>query len=125
MSKGKKVVFVSIGLFLTLLIAIGAIMVHGLLSYVNSCAHIKPNDMLTVEAGQTVYIDDLAEFSNYDVRYIDGVIGLNAELSEDKQSFVIEDSGVATVYLFATNSHAPETTSREIQIRVIDMNDYK
>ena len=120
MSKKAKVILVSLGIAVTITGIAAAIVLHGMFTYVNACAHIKPKDNVSCVEGNVLTIDDLAEFSNYDTRSITGVTGGECVISEDKQSILIKDtSGSVTVYVYATNEHAPEWSSKEIPVSVI------
>lgn len=119
MSKKTKVILISAGIAVAMIGAAAAVVLHGMFDYVNRCAHIKPKDNIMYVEGQVLDIDDLAEFTNYDERRIQGVIGADAEVSEDKQSVIITNAtGDVTVCVFATNAHAPEWSTKEIRVQV-------
>lgn len=120
MMKSKiKVVLISAGIVLAVLAAFAAILIHGAVDYVSRCAHIRDKENIECPVGETLSIDDLAEFSNYDTRRINGILGAEGEISEDGQSIKITSgAGIAEVTVYATNEHAPEWTSHEIKIIV-------
>ncbi|SCW50536.1 hypothetical protein SAMN02910456_01474 [Ruminococcaceae bacterium YRB3002] len=114
-----KVTLISAGIVVALVGIGAAILIHGAYDYVSRCAHIKDHEGVECAVGDTLDIDDLAEFSNYDERRITGIIGAEGEISEDKQSVTITSGeGAAEVCVFATNDEAPEWTSHEIKILI-------
>ena len=114
-----KTVLISAGIVLAVLAAFAAIMIHGAWDYVSRCAHIKDRENIECTVGDTLSIDDLAEFSNYDTRRINGILGAEGEISEDGQSIKITSgAGIAEVTVFATNENAPEGSSHDIKITV-------
>jgi len=118
--KGKtKVFLISLAIVLALVGVVAAILIHGVYDYVSRCAHIKDKENIECSVGDTLSIDDLAEFTNYDERRINGVIGAKGEIADDGQSITVTaGSGNAQICVFATNDHAPEGTSHEIDIKV-------
>ena len=120
MMKSKfKTVLISAGIVLAVLAAFAAIMIHGAWDYVSRCAHIKDRENIECTVGDTLSIDDLAEFSNYDTRMINGIFGAEGEISDDGQSIkIISGGGIAEVTVFATNENAPEGSSHDIKITV-------
>ena len=118
--KGKlKVFLISLGIVLALLGTFAAILIHGAYNYVSRCAHIKDKENIECTVGDTLSINDLAEITNYDERRINGIIGAEGEISEDGQSITVTSgSGNAQICVFATNDHAPEGTSHEIDILI-------
>ena len=106
------------GITLAILGAAAAVLIHGAYTYTSRCAHIKAKENVTVQAGDVLDIDDLAEFTNYDERRITGITGVEGEISADRQQVVVEGPGEATVWVFATNARAPERTEKEIHITV-------
>ena len=78
-----KTVLISAGIVLAVLAAFAAILIHGAWDYVSRCAHIKDRENIECTVGDTLSIDDLAEFSNYDTRRINGILGAEGEISED------------------------------------------
>lgn len=119
MSKKAKVIIISAGIALALIGTAAAVVIHGAFTYTSRCAHIKPKDGITVQMGDTLSIDELAEFSNYDTRSITAVIGAKGTISEDKQHVTIEEgSGKAEIELFATNEHAPEWSDKTVTVLI-------
>ncbi len=118
MNKKVKVVLVSAGITLAILGAAAAVLIHGVYTYTSRCAHIKAKENVTVQAGDVLDIDDLAEFTNYDERRITGIMGVEGEISADGQQVVMSGTGEASVWVFATNARAPEWTEKGITITV-------
>ncbi len=54
------------GSILTLSAVMIFLMIYGAWDYTRRCAHIKEKTGIVCGTGETLYIDDLAYFSNYD-----------------------------------------------------------
>lgn len=119
MKNGIRFVGITI-LIVTLILGAGvAILLHGVSTYTKRCAHIMPKEAITIEAGDTLYIDDLASFTNYDVRKITGLSGAEGVISEDGQKITVTSgSGPAVISVYATNDNAPEPSEKEIKILI-------
>ena len=119
MKNGIRFVGVTI-LIVTLILGAGvAILLHGVSTYTKRCAHIMPKEAITIEVGDTLYIDDLASFMNYDVRKITGLSGAEGMISEDGQKITVTGgSGPAVISVFATNDDAPEASEKDIKILI-------
>ena len=109
------------GSILTLSAGMIFLMIYGAWDYTRRCAHIKEKPGIVCGTGDTLYIDDLAYFSNYDERRITGITDGEGVISEDGSSVTItKANGFATVYVYASNDQAPESTEDEIRIMIKD-----
>lgn len=94
---------------------------YGAFDYTRRCAHIKDKPGIVCEFGDTLYIDDLAYFSNFDERRITGIADGEGIISEDGSSVTItKANGFATVYVYADNEDAPERTDHQIRVMIKD-----
>ena len=119
MKNGIKFVGITI-LIVALVLGAGvAILIHGVTTYTKKCAHIMPKEAITVEVGDTISIEDLAVFSNYDNRKIIGISGAEGVISYDAQSIrITAGSGPAMISVFATNENAPEHSDAQVKILI-------
>jgi hypothetical protein len=121
MNRKLKAVLIVTGSVLTLAASLIFLMVYGAINYTRRCAHIAEKQGIACEAGGTLYIDDLAYFSNYDERRITGITGGEGIISDDGMSVTITKAdGFATVYVYADNDKAPESTEHEIKVMIKD-----
>lgn len=119
MRKSFKVILITAGTVLTLMCGILAVMVYGAVDYISRCAHIRDKNGVVCTVGATIYIDDLADFSNYDVRMISGITDGEGIISEDGSSITITDAGsFVTVYVYANNDNAPEGTTHGVKVMI-------
>ena len=120
-SKTAKRVLFFIGIFVLMLLIGVVILCNGAIAYVKSCAHISVRTDVEAHVGDTLSIDELASFSNYDTRRINGIIGGEGEISEDGQSITITDAGgPVEICVFATNDHAPEWTDKTVTVTIVE-----
>lgn len=114
-----KVIITSAAIVVGLIGCAAAVLINGAMTYVSRCAHIEPKENITAEVGSTLTIDDLGEFTNYDTRKITWIENAEGEISQDGQSIRITGgNGTAGIYLFATNSRAPEYTEKTVNITI-------
>jgi len=119
MNRKLKAALIISGAEITLSSGVLFLMVYGAMSYTKRCAHIADKQGITCEAGDTLQIDDLAYFSNYDERRITGIADDEGYISEDGTSVTItKNNGFATVYVYATNDNAPESTDHAIKVMI-------
>ena len=119
MKNGIKFVGITMLIVAVVLGAGVAILIHGVSTYTKKCAHIMPKEAGTVEVGDTISIDDLAVFSNYDKRKITGISGAEGVISDDGQSIrITAGSGPAMINVFATNEDAPEHSDIDVKILI-------
>lgn len=118
-NKKLKVAIIASGTVIALASGLIMFMTYGALDYTNRCAHIKEKQGIVCDVGDTLSIDDLAYFSNYDERRITGITGGEGEISEDGSSITITKAdGFATVYVHAHNKNAPEHTEHGITVMI-------
>jgi hypothetical protein len=121
MNKKLKVALIAAGTVLTMGISIIFILSYGTLEYTRRCAHIADKQGIVCNVGDTIYLDDLAYFSNYDERMITGITDGEGVISNDGSNITITKAdGFVTVYVHANNVNAPEHTEHEIKILVKD-----
>ncbi len=121
MNKKLMAVLIASGAVLTLAATAIFVMVYGAVSYTRRCAHIADKQGIVCRTGDTLSIDDLAYFSNYDERRITGITDGEGEISEDGMSITINSAdGFATVYVYAHNINAPEHTEHGIRVMIED-----
>lgn len=119
MRRKLKALLIISAVVITLFFAAAVMLFLGALNYTNRCAHIYDKQAVCCEAGDTLTIDDLAEFSNYDERKITGIADGEGIVSEDGMSVTItKTEGFATVYVYAHNAHAPERTEHAIRVMI-------
>ncbi len=121
MKKKLIALFIILGAVQTFMAGVFFSMFYGAMNYTKRCAHIADKQGNVCETGDTLSIDDLAYFSNYDERRITGIADGEGFVSEDGNSVTItKTNGFATVYVFATNDIAPESTDHAIKILIKD-----
>ena len=121
MKKKLIVLFIILGAVQTIMACVFFSMFYGAMTYTKRCAHIADKQGVTCETGDTLYIDGLAYFSNYDERRITGIADGEGFVSEDGTSVTItKANGFATVYVYATNDKAPESTDHAIKVMIKD-----
>ena len=119
MGKRFKVFLIVTGTALMLLSGMLFLMILGAVSYTSRCAHIRDKSGVFCEVGGTLYIDDLADFSNYDERGINGIADGEGIISEDRCSITITGAdSFVTVYVYAFNDNAPEQTTRTVKVMI-------
>lgn len=121
MNRKILVALITTGAVLTLSAGLIFLLTFGMFDYSRKCAHIADKTGIVCEVGDTLNIDDLAYFSNYDERRITGIANGEGQISEDGSSVTITKAdGFATVYVYACNDNAPERTEHEIRVMVKD-----
>lgn len=119
MRKGFKVILIAAGTVLTLLFGMLFLMVYGAVNYISRCAHIRDKNGVVCAVGDTLHIDDLADFSNYEERRITGIVDGEGIISEDGCSITITAAGsFVTVYVYADNDNAPEDTTHAVKVMI-------
>ena len=112
-----KVIIISAAIVIGLIGFGAAVLINGVYTYVSRCAHIEPNENVSAEVGSTLTIDELGKFTNYDTRKITWIENATGDISQDGQSITITGgNGPASIYVFATNSRAPEHTEKTIKV---------
>lgn len=112
-----KVIIISAAIAVGLIACGAAVVINGVFTYVSRCAHIEPNENVSAEVGSTLTIDELGKFTNYDTRKITWIENATGDISQDGQSITITGGdGPASIYVFATNSRAPEHTEKTVKV---------
>ena len=120
MKRRIKAFLIASAVVITLLFSAAFMMYLGVLNYTSRCAHITDKQAVYCEVGDTLTIDDLADFSNYDERKITGIADGEGVISEDGMSITITKAeGFATVYVYAHNSSAPERTEHAVKVMIM------
>lgn len=119
MNRKLKVLLIVISVVMTLFLGAVIMLFIGMMNYTNHCAHITDKQAVYCEVGDTLTIDDLADFSNYDERKITGIAEGEGIISEDGMSVTITKAeGFVTVYVYAHNAHAPERTEHAVRVMI-------
>lgn len=122
MKRKLIITLITTGTILTLATGFIFLMAFGAYSYTARCPHISDKQGIACEVGDTLYIDDLAYFSNCDDRKITSLTDCEGEISEDGTSVTITkaDSGFATIYVYAHKDNAPEQREHGIKVMIKD-----
>ena len=119
MNRTFKIFLIVLGVIFTVGFIFAALSVYAAYDYVSRCAHIKDKTGITCSVGDTLSIDDLAEFSNYDERCISGITDGEGEISPDGMSITITDAdSFVTIDVTAHNANAPEHTYHRITVLI-------
>ena len=119
MKRALKIFLITLAVLFTIGCGIIALCVYGAYDYVSRCAHITDKAGITCSVGDTLSIDDLAEFSNYDERSIAGITDGEGEISPDGESITItEADGFVTIGVTAHNARSPEHTYHSITVLI-------
>ena len=120
MKRRIKAFLIASAVVITLLFAATVMLFLGATNYTSRCAHITDKQAVYCEVGDTLTIDDLEDFSNYDERKITGIADGEGIISEDGMSITITKAeGFATVYVYAHNSSAPERTEHAVKVMIM------
>ena len=121
MNRKLMAALIASGSVITLAATAVFVLSFGAFDYTRRCAHIADKQGIVCEVGDTLYIDDLAYFSNYDDRMITGITDGEGEISDDKTSVTItKASGFVRIYVYAHNKNAPERTEHGIRVMIKD-----